>query len=43
MKKKNNDAPPAADQGLFGKILTAVAGPKYENKVMELLSYEEKK
>ncbi len=26
-----------------GKILTAVAGPKYENKVMELLSYEEKK
>lgn len=26
-----------------GKVLTAVAGPKYENKVMELLSYEEKK
>lgn len=26
-----------------GKILTAVAGPGYENKVMELLSYEEKK
>lgn len=26
-----------------GKILTAVAGPRYENKVMELLSYEEKK
>ncbi|MBI4350282.1 MAG: hypothetical protein HY550_02480 [Elusimicrobia bacterium] len=26
-----------------GKILTAVAGPKYENKVMELLNYEEKK
>lgn len=25
-----------------GKVLTAVAGPKYENKVMELLSYEKK-